>query len=74
MMDGGVVDLEGYLITSSEDAYCISLEEPNFDSSQPTFWLPRRVTEIEIEYDAYKMLDTCRFTIPEWIAIEKGLV
>lgn len=68
--DGGLVDIEGYYHFETEDAYCMSVEEDEFGKEAERYWLPKSKTEYtEMVPPALDI-----FTIPEWLATEKGLV
>lgn len=57
-----VEDLEFHFET--KDAYCVSLEEDTFEEEAERIFLPKSLVEKDGDV----------FTMPEWLAQEKGLV
>lgn len=66
MAKSDLVDIEAKLIAQSPKAWKITLGEVDEDDLLVTYWLPKS----QCEYDP----DTKRFTMPEWLAYEKGLI
>jgi hypothetical protein len=60
-----LTDVLGELVHETEDAYCIKVEDDTFAKEAQRYWLPKSQTENNNDGS---------FTIPEWLAIEKGLV
>ena len=59
------VELQGTLVTETGDAYGVKFEDDFFDREAPVVWLPKSQVTME---------DEGTFIIPEWLAVEKGLV
>lgn len=60
-----LITINATLVYESTDAFCIKLEEDTFGEEQPRHWLPKSLTR----YDA----EESTFTLPEWLAVNKGL-
>lgn len=61
------------LLWIAETALAYGVKDSN-DASKPDtplIWLPK--SQVDIEHDA-EISDICTFLVPEWLAIEKGLV
>lgn len=68
--DGGLVDIEGYYHFETADAYCMSIDVDEFGKDAERHWLPKSKTE----YSPIAKPNLAIFTMPEWLATEKGLV
>lgn len=56
----------------TKDAYCVTMDEAKFGTDQKKIWLPKsQVEQADVEQADY---DYTTFFIPEWLAIDKGLV
>ena len=66
-----IVDITCMIVSEREKAVAITdgtTEEYNGRERQKWFWLPRSEIEIESDGDAYII------SMPDWLAMEKGLV
>lgn len=63
MRDEETVDIEAKLFKETDNAYGILEDAGSFDAPS-VIWLPKSQTEYDGEGT---------FTIPEWLAVEKGL-
>lgn len=66
MMKSDVIDLDVHLIAETEKAVLVNLDETNEDDA---VWLPK--SQIEINK---KQKTTINITLPEWLALNKGLI
>ena len=70
-MSNETVEIEDLILHfSTPKAYCVSLEEDTFGKDAKRIWLPK--DQCEIDYNPVK--NTVVLTMPEWLAIDKGLV
>ncbi len=72
--DGELVDIEGYLVHETADAFCMHVDEDEFGKEATRYWLPKSKTELHVERRPDLNKTTYIFTLPEWLATEKGLV
>jgi hypothetical protein len=63
-----LVDLEIYVVRDNERDQAILVQ---LDGGAPKVWLPR--SEVEIVYKPGKQ-NVATVTLPEWLALDKGLV
>jgi hypothetical protein len=68
-MKSELVDLTLRIVRDKPIDRAILVQE---DFGSEKVWLPR--SEIEIEYVGGQRSDTAKITMPEWLAIDKGLV
>lgn len=60
-----LITIDASLVYESTDAFCIKMEEDTFGVEPPRYWLPKSLTR----YDA----EAGTFTLPEWLAVNKGI-
>jgi hypothetical protein len=63
------VELDLEWVAETDLAYGVR-EEPG-DTRSSLIWLPKSQVDIE---QAAQLNEVCTFLVPEWLAIEKGLV
>lgn len=61
------VELELRLVQQTALAYGVTEDEPD----DPVIWLPKSQTEL---LDDVELGEVAKFEVPEWLAVEKGLV
>ena len=66
-MKSDVVDVEMYLIAQTERAILVNEDENN---SGQGVWLPKS----KVEFDDVTPGTVTTVTLPEWLALEKGLI
>lgn len=71
MKEDKLVDIDADLVHETmphhedEGAFCVKIDEDTFHEEAKRFWLPK--SQVQNNNDG-------TFTMPEWLAIEKGLV
>ena len=65
-----IVDVEGYQFHETEKAILFGTDEKNRDEA---VWLPKSQVEIE-DKGVFHMSGPVVVTLPEWLALEKGLI
>jgi hypothetical protein len=60
-----LVDIDADLVHETANAYCVKIDDDTFEKEAKRYWLPKSVTENNGDGT---------FTLPEYIATEKGLV
>lgn len=75
-MRSDLVDIEGRLMQSRETSIAIDIGVTEKDDRgrerAKWFWLPRSM--IEVDLSSPVAIDKITVTMPEWLAVEKGLV
>lgn len=62
----GLVDVDYHeLHRETDDAYGFKLDEDRFGEEAEVVWFPKRLTELN---------DDKTFSVPQWLAEEKGVV
>lgn len=64
------VELDLQWVAETERAYGVR-DNDDAGKDTPLIWLPK--SQVDIESNA-EISDICTFLVPEWLAIEKGLV
>lgn len=72
-MSNEVVELELFVIASTNGAVLVSEHEPENDKLQETYWLPYSQLNGASEYNV-EIGEMHEFTVNEWLANEKGLI
>ena len=63
------VEFEMRLVTETDRAYCFT-EGVRKDNAIQVYWIPKtQIFNMEM-----KKKDQCYFEVPEWLALEKGLI
>lgn len=67
-MKSDLVDLEALVIASTEKAVCISATGEKKDA----VWVP--LSQCEVDWPEGGMAGKATVTMPEWLALDKGLI
>ena len=60
-----LVDVDAKLFSETPDAYCVTIDDDKFGKEAPRYWIPK--TLVRNNEDG-------TFTMPGWLAKDKGLI
>lgn len=71
----GKVEITCVIVHQTVSAFAIKVEEDTFGQDAETIWLPKSQVEIiEPVEEGIDYLGKAELLVPEWLAVDKGLV